>query len=257
MFEAVTRIAVLYIQLCESGCIKYLAWKSTFHCNLNDGLDAFRSTIASVEEECSRLENDLREWKTELDMKRTQFPHLNYFTVRQLLTLQTNLKYVILNENLTALRDLPAQIFSLLDEVFPDIDEETFQRILLKSSHQRHYGETKYSDDSWMQIESNDDKFVGISLNEIEDFITSLEEEGHDEDVAKAATMQCGLLDRSKTSVWAYTNCESEELIEDLAKQMDEVLEAKEKDDSKSVSSNNLIVEAMKFEKIVCLSTFF
>ena len=228
MFEAVTRLAVLFIQLCDSGCIKYLSWQSKFSCNLENGADAFREAIKSVEKECTRLENDLKEWKSELDRKRTQFPFLNYYTVRQLLMLQKNLKDVILKEDLKALRNLPAQVFSLLDEVYPGIDQETFRTILLKSSHRRRYGEDSSQDTSWMRVAKSDDKFMEASIDEIGKFIAELEEEGHDEDVAKAATMRCGLQDSSVASVWAYQHCGNKEEIAELANQLNGVLERKQ-----------------------------
>ena len=236
MFEAVTRVAVLFIELCDSGCIKYLTWNSKFTCNLDHGVDAFRETIKSVEKECIKLEADLEEWKFELDMKRTEFPFLNYYTVRQLLMLQTHLKYVILKENLKALRDLPAQVFSLLDEVYPGIDLETFRNILLKSSHRRRYGDKSSQDISWKRVARNDDKFIEVSADAIEKFIAELEEEGHDEDVAKAATMHCGLKDRSVASVWAMEHCDNEEEIAELANQLNGVLERKEDEGSQYVS---------------------
>ena len=236
MFEAVTRVAVLFIELCESGCIKYLTWNSEFTCNFDHGVDAFRETIKSVEKECIKLEDDLEEWKFELDVKRTEFPFLNYYTVRQLLMLQTNLSYVILTEDLTALRNLPAQVFSLLDEVYPGIDQETFRTILLKSSHRRWYGENSSQDSSWMRVAKSDDKFMEASIDEIGKFIAELEEEGHDEDVAKAATMHCGLKDRSVASVWAMEHCDNEKEITELANQLNDVLERKEDEGSQYVS---------------------
>ena len=240
MFEAVTRVAVLFIELCDSGCIKYLTWNSKFTCNLNHGVNAFRETIKSVEKECIKLEADLEEWKFELDMKRTEFPFLNYYTVRQLLMLQTNLKHVILKENSKALRDLPAQVFSLLDEVYPGIDLETFRNILLKSSHRRWYGDNSSQDSSWKRLARNDDKFIEVSADAIEKFIAELEEEGHDEDVAKAATMHCGLKDRSVTSVWAMEHCDNEEEIAKLANQLNGVLERKEDEGSQYVSFSDI-----------------
>ena len=233
MFEAVTRLAVLYIQLCDSGCIKYLSWQSKFTCNLENGAEAFREAIKSVEKECTKLETDLKEWKSELDKKRTQFPFLNYYTVRQLLMLQKDLKYVILKEDLKALRNLPAQVFSLLDEVYPGIDQDTFRTILLESSHRRRYGENSSKDSSWMRVAKSDDKFMEASIDEIEKFIAELEEEGHDEDVAKAATMHCGLKDCSVASVWAMDNCDNEEGIAELAYQLNGVLERKRDEGSR------------------------
>ena len=235
MFETVARVTNLFIQLCNAGCVEYLTWSKQIHCNLGDGNDAFRETIASVEEQCIKLQEDLDNWKRELDNKRTQFPHLNYFTVRQLLMLQSKLRDVILNEDLTALRDLPAQIYSLLDEVYPEIDETIFRIVLLKSSYHRRYGERSSSDDSWKKILISDDKFIGVSFSTLENFIASLEEEGHDEDVAKAATMHCGISDRAKASAWGYNNNKKEELISGLAEEMDGVLERKEEDASRLV----------------------
>jgi len=69
------------------------------------------------------------------------------------------------------------------------------------------------------------------SIDEIGKFIAELEEEGHDEDVAKAATMHCGLKDRSVASVWAMEHCDNEEITE-LANQLNDVLERKEDEGS-------------------------
>ena len=232
MFEAVSRVAILFIQLCNSGCIRYLTWHAEFTCNLNDGVDAFGKTVETIYKECATLERDLEEWRFELDRKRTQFPFLNYYTIRQLLMLQTSLKYAILKEDFKAVRNLPPQVFSLLDEVCQGINEETFRTMLLKSSYRRRYGEKSSQDNSWMRVPRTDDQFIEVSLSAIVRFIDNLEEEGHNESVAKAATMQCGLRDRSVASVWAYEHCHNEEQIKELANEMNSVLERKKEEGS-------------------------
>lgn len=230
MFEAVTRVAGVFIQLCDSGCFKYLTWRVRFDCNLDHGPCAFKETVANVEEQCRKMEDDLRKWKVELSKKRSEFPTLNFYTVRQLLMLQIDLKDAILEEDLRSFQKLPARVYSLLDAVYPGIREKSFHNILWKSSHRRRYGEREAPEDSWMTIASKDDKFNATSLEALDDFITRLEEEGHDFDVAKAATMQCGLSDRAKASAWAYQYYNDEDLITRLASEMDEILERKEEE---------------------------
>ena len=237
MFDAVTMLADVYVQLCESGCYKYLAWKSTYHCNLKDGEDAFTETISRVREQCMQMEKDLSSWKSELDRKRAQFPYLNYYTIRQLLLLQTELESVLLSDQMSAIKNLPAQIFRLLDETYPEIEEHSLRNVLEGTVFQRHWERTDSEDKSWEKIERIGDKFHDCSLNQITDFIASLEEANHDNDAAKAATMQCGISDRSIASAWACVNEENEELINKLAQQMDDILDAKESDESTCVST--------------------
>jgi len=243
MFEAVIRVADLFIKLCESGCIEYLTWNAEFACNLDDGLDSFKRTTSELEEKCSLLEKDLKEWKLELDRKRTEYPYLNFYTVRQLLMLQTNLESVVLKEDMKALSDLHPQVFSLLNGISPGIDQHTFRNVLLSSSHRRRYLQKSPKENS-KQLEEIHDQVLKTPFEAIVKFIAELEED-HDEDVAKAATMNCGTQSKSKASAWAYDHCEDNDLIAKLASQMDEVLKKREQSSTMAEAECNESVSGM------------
>lgn len=228
MFESVTRVASLYVTLCNAGCNKYVKWNRVFGCQIEAAAEDDSNVIQEIEDECALLENDLEEWKQKLHQKRWKYPHLNFFTVRQLMYLQKELTETLRKDNIKSVRGLSSQVFTLLEEIYPEINHQIFSTVLSKSSHDRHYGQSLKADDNWRRITRVEDKFVGVSLKEIEDFITRLERDGHDEDVAKAAMMECGMADFHVTSAWGIEHSDEEDKISSLATKMDEIMEKKE-----------------------------
>ena len=222
-----TRIANLYVTLCNAGCNKYFKWKKNFYCHFDEMDEDRKDTVAAIEEECEIFEKDLETWGRSLHQKRWEYPHLNFFTIRQLVFMQTALKTVLRTDNVKLVRGLPPQVFTLLEEIYPEINHVIFTTVLTKSSHDRRYGQRWKVDESWRKITRVEDKFVDISLKKIEDFIDRLEREGHDEDVAKAAMMECGLEDFHVTSAWGLLHNDDEEKISDLAAKMDKIMEKK------------------------------
>ena len=231
MFGAVLRIATAYVNLCNAGCSKYTKWRKEFYCHLDDGQQKFRATVENIEAICNEMEDELCVWKKDLHKKRWQFSHLNLYTVRQLMFLQNEL-YPVLSTGsmLNAVRQLSSQVFTLLEAIYPEISVAIFKDVVSKSSHIRHYGNSDSEDKNWEKVAKDEDKFCQVSRGTLLEFICKLEEDELDEDVAKAATMQCGVEDGPTAFAWAFENGEDVEQVKELCLKMDEILLRKEKD---------------------------
>eukprot|EP00794_Sanderia_malayensis_P006458 gene6457-7190_t len=237
MFAAILRIATVYVDLCSAGCSLYLKWKKTFKCNLDD----FERAIMSIEEEWHKMEATLHEWRNELHEKRWIHPNLNYYTIRQLMSLQKALHPVLSDHgNLRAVRDLPTQVFTLLEAIYPDISTTVIKDVVLKSEHVRRYESTQNNKDDWKNIESDEGKFSGIPVETVLTFIAELESEDIEENVAKAAAMQCGTNDLPEAIAWAFDNAKENSVIEDLSNRMDKVLSIKENEDESEAGLERL-----------------
>ncbi|XP_052215091.1 E3 ubiquitin-protein ligase rnf213-alpha-like isoform X2 [Dreissena polymorpha] len=112
IFDSVTRVGLLYRQLCESGCVLFYNFKAEFMCNDTDRpvcvnlefidrdavlpLKGRRSTTNEglkemIPEIAKCMETFLKEWLQYIKTKREEYNHLNYFTIGQLIILQREL----------------------------------------------------------------------------------------------------------------------------------------------------------------------
>ena len=78
------RIADALIALQQHGSGDYVGWQMWFPCNLPN-------VVERLQQEASKLEADLEQWKHEIQEQREQFYELNYYTTKQLLLLREEL----------------------------------------------------------------------------------------------------------------------------------------------------------------------
>ena len=78
------RMADALMALQQHGSGDYIGWKMRFPCRLPNVVDQLQHVA-------SKLENDLKRWKREIQEQRDHFYELNYYTIQQLLLLREEL----------------------------------------------------------------------------------------------------------------------------------------------------------------------
>ncbi|XP_062591685.1 E3 ubiquitin-protein ligase rnf213-alpha-like, partial [Saccostrea cucullata] len=110
VFDAIVRLCNVYIKLVSSGCVLFTNWQARFLCDPERNVCAFvkfgsgegctqlkgrRSEEEDVSTIIPRLakfmEFCLEEWLKYIDQKRDSYPHLNFFTIDQMVILQREL----------------------------------------------------------------------------------------------------------------------------------------------------------------------
>ena len=139
IYEGITRLANAYVKICAAGSILFEKWKCLFYCDpgrpvvvnidiqgLNktqqlvgeavEGLDDVSDHIIEL---CQFMEECLNEWTKDINGKRTQFCHLNYFTTAQLVILRNELAKVAFSNY-----DVSCRVYPMLDSVKNNCSEE-------------------------------------------------------------------------------------------------------------------------------------
>lgn len=81
--HCVCRIAEVLVSLQQVGNVKYIKWKMEFHCQTD--------LLVGLQENASKMEEELKEWNEKVKKARNKFYELNYYTTRQLLVLRSEL----------------------------------------------------------------------------------------------------------------------------------------------------------------------
>ena len=118
VFEGILRVSDLYLQLCEVGEINYLTWKTKFQCNKNEGCR--QELLKNIDETCKTMENELKQWRENINGKRHECYSLNHFTMKQILNLRKELAKTCIGQ--VAIDELPLQTFMLLETVNKNVD---------------------------------------------------------------------------------------------------------------------------------------
>jgi hypothetical protein len=126
VFEGILRVSNLYLQLCEVGEINYLTWKTKFRCSKNEGCK--EELLKHINETCETMENELKQWKKNINGKRRKCYSLNHFTMKQILNLRKELAKACIGQ--VAIDKLPLQTFMLLETVNKTIDPLLLANIL-------------------------------------------------------------------------------------------------------------------------------
>ena len=106
------------MQLCEVGEINYLTWKKQFEC-CKDEIGR-EELLTNINETCTRMENELNQWKKTIRDKRNVCYCLNHFTMKQVLNLRKELANACTGQ--VAVDELPLQTFMMLENVNKRID---------------------------------------------------------------------------------------------------------------------------------------
>jgi hypothetical protein len=126
VFEGILRVSNLYLQLCEVGEINYLTWKTKCRCSKNEGCK--EELLKHINETCETMENELKQWKKNINGKRRKCYSLNHFTMKQILNLRKELAKACIGQ--VAIDKLPLQTFMLLETVNKTIDPLLLANIL-------------------------------------------------------------------------------------------------------------------------------
>ena len=126
VFEGILRVSQLYLQLCEVGEINYLTWKTKFQCSKNEGCR--EELLKNIDETCETMENELKQWKKNINGKRRKCYSLNHFTMKQILNLRKDLAKACNGQ--VAIDKLPLQTFMLLEAVNKIIDPRLLADVL-------------------------------------------------------------------------------------------------------------------------------
>ena len=106
------------MQLCEVGEIHYLSWKRKFECCKDE--NGREELLTDINETCTRMENELNQWKKTIRDKRNVCYYLNHFTMKQVLNLRKELANACTGQ--VAVDELPLQTFMMLENVNKRID---------------------------------------------------------------------------------------------------------------------------------------
>ena len=124
------RIADALMALQQHGSRDYIGWEMRFQCRLPNVVDQLQQVV-------SKLENDLEQWKCEIQEQRDQFYELNYYTTQQLL---------LLREELGRLKEpgvtqVKPQAMALLQSISRDVPSDVMkgyvQLVINKEQEQR------------------------------------------------------------------------------------------------------------------------
>ena len=111
------RIADALLALQQHGSGDYIGWEMNCPCNLPNVVDQLQLVA-------SKLENDLKQWKCEIQKQRDKFYELNYYTTRQLLLLRKELgRLQELGENIVK-PEVMALLLSISRDVSGDVMKE-------------------------------------------------------------------------------------------------------------------------------------
>ena len=234
MFEAVSRLASVYVDLCKAGNSQFIGWQKEIRCNIDKGTDQFDRTISYIEEICRIMEDRLNEWKQTLHNKRWMYPNLNYFTVRQLVFLQKTL-FGLFTKPTSFVAQLPTQVFTLLECIYANISREVLKKTILSSAYEVKYGQVSNDSESWKKIDQPGSRFEEVSLEKIVQILSQLESEGLSDDAAMAAVNTCGVEDVDEAAVWYAENEDNDEVLVRLCNEMKEIIKMKQEASSQEI----------------------
>ena len=136
--EGVLRLAVAYINLCESGFVHRLQWSKQFEC-CKDQLEG-ESIAKELADESTSMENCYFNWKKKVSDARKEYRELNFFTTQQLMLLRKEIAEVCHSNDLLVSN---LQVLTLLESVRPNVDTEQ-----VKSAIQRAFRDTDLLDNA-------------------------------------------------------------------------------------------------------------
>ena len=111
------RIADALSALQQHGSGDYIGWEMNCPCNLPNVVDQLQLVA-------SKLENDLKQWKCEIQKQRDKFYELNYYTTQQLLLLRKELGRLQEPRENTVKPEAMALLLSISRDVSGDVMKE-------------------------------------------------------------------------------------------------------------------------------------
>ena len=205
------------MSLCEAGDAIFFEWSREFPCQIDN-----EGTQQHLHDEIELLEKRLEVWKKELAEFREKFPLTNLYTNKQCLALR---KYISpLKESMKYLKDLPAQVFTLLKIIRKDVNEKCVEDAFYKS----YLSDANANHEDWRHDQNtmDDNNFILLPKADIKKNLQELMDEYEiDESVAKASFMRIIPFDMGKAIIWCKKQEDGTPRIEDDADLFDEQME--------------------------------
>ncbi len=111
MLSVIRRVAKALVELQQSGKVKYIGWQMSFPCKPDE------CKIMSLTNMAQNMEDELEDWRGEVDSARKQFYGLNCYTMKQLLDLRKELG----NFKSAVAPTLPCHVLTLLQSISPTV----------------------------------------------------------------------------------------------------------------------------------------
>jgi hypothetical protein len=128
----VTRLANIYTKLCQAGCILFRDFYAKFICETSAEIHTIISfglaqnciqgenngtfdVTRQISQICEFMDKCLYEWQKDIEEKRKEFYHLNYYTTEQLVILRQEIAKVLKGE----MEGVDIRIYQMLSFVKP------------------------------------------------------------------------------------------------------------------------------------------
>ena len=115
------RVAEVLVALRQAGNTKYINWSYTFHCHI--------LRIDELTQLAKLMEEELAEWRVEVEAAREQYYELNYYTTQQLLILRNKLGE--LRDPLKISSSVSPSVLALLHSISNDISASMVKHVVL------------------------------------------------------------------------------------------------------------------------------
>ena len=136
--HCVCRIAEVLIKLQQAGHVQYIGWTIEFYC---------QSLLVKVlQEQAKQMEVELERWNKEVVRARERFYELNYYTMRQLLVLRSELGRMKSEQALLLLTH--GQVMALLESISSPITPRALAGIVQKAASELLEDSYEETDDS-------------------------------------------------------------------------------------------------------------
>ena len=197
MSEVTLRLASAFVALCEAGDVSYLAWKTEIRCNIDEWKEHGNNLSKAYTDEVTKLEQRRVEWEKSLLDFRLKHHVLNYFSVKQILFLQ---KHIFpLGQNEINFQSLPAQVYTLLKFVDPEINNEKIK--------DAHFLATTLDctdrKEDWTILESVFPNFAKFSVENLIEFVETLQDDHLiEENIAMASLIAVSPFVESSAVLW-------------------------------------------------------
>ncbi|XP_060604557.1 E3 ubiquitin-protein ligase RNF213-like [Ruditapes philippinarum] len=225
-FDGIMRLCNVYTKLCSAGCVLFHEWSVRCLCDVSkpvalilqfgQGKDiptikGFRSPKEDLKELVPELakfmEKCLKQWLQHINDKRKQYIHLNYFTVDQLVILQTELVKVGTDQ-------LPSNlVYPLISAVKKTCTHDDLVEAMISakddiadSKHQDKHKNGNAKESFIIHIEEEDEKR--------KTFKDELVKAGYDLELATKALDHVDPEDISEGIVWCMMNEDTAETVE-------------------------------------------
>ena len=230
------RLGKAYVALCEAGDITYLNWKYEIEMNISQVSDISKF-LEEAKLMINVLEDSLRLWNIELKDFRKLYPHVNCYSVKQILYLQRQLNK--LSVRLENVKDLQPQVYTLLEWIAEGVNSKDVRDAYFVATQLD--SDKREEDTDWKRNEHNN--FTNFTKEELLSIIDWLvDKQDIDEEVAKASLIKVEPYSKGAARKWCQLQDPDDEDIGQLAEDVDFRLASmlNDGDDDEEEESKNL-----------------